>query len=205
METVGPGLTPSAIAARIRNPGFSIVKRGFDPNQVTDYLGKLADRVQALESRAQRLEAELEAARRQNGSSAHEQADSDPYEAASGRMATLMRTFDENVERLRREADEEAGRTVSGARSEADRILLDAQSRAEERRAAAEQALQDAHAEAERTLSSLTAHRETVVSELRAFHDRLIDAARALDSIEDRSGTSGAEPNGEALVPETTG
>ncbi|HEY3022499.1 MAG TPA: DivIVA domain-containing protein, partial [Actinomycetota bacterium] len=65
MGTWETDLSPSPSAGRIRRPTFATVFRGYDPNQVVEYLSGVADHVEALESNVQRLESELREARRQ--------------------------------------------------------------------------------------------------------------------------------------------
>ena len=129
-------LSPSPMPDRIREPRFSTVKRGYDPGQVLEYLTRVADRIQALESRVRELESELQVAHQQPDGAHENQAPEgvDPFEVAAARVADLMKTFDREVGNLHLEAEAEASRIVGEARNEADKTRLDAQDHAEEMR-----------------------------------------------------------------------
>src|SRR5437667_1827225 len=98
-------LSSPASAGKIRKPAFTTVFRGYDPNQVLEYLSGVADHVEALESKMRQLESDLEAARRQRAAAANQSAaanqgaanqgaaNQDPYESVSARVADLLRTF----------------------------------------------------------------------------------------------------------------
>lgn len=181
MGTEKPDLTPSADVARVRNPTFATVWRGYDPNQVLEYLGRVADHVQDLEFQVRNLESELGEARRQD--IAGGPAGQDPYETVSGRVADLVRTFDQEVEKRREETEVEADRILAEARAEADSIRLDAQGNAEEMQAQSERALGDAREQSDRLLSGLASRQRALLDELRGMRDRLLDTARDLDAV----------------------
>ena len=208
MGTWESGLTPSATAGSFSRPTFTTVRRGYDPAQVLECVTRLTDHVEALESEVRRLR-ELG----QRGVAFEEQAPTgqDRYEGAGARVADLMRAFDEDVERLRRDAEAEAGRIVAEARSEADRlhqeaersggeaaveaervqaeartdadrIRLDAQSKAEDVRLQAAEALREAQKESDKVLSSLASRRQAILGELRDMRDRMISTAKDLET-----------------------
>jgi cell division septum initiation protein DivIVA len=209
MGTWESGPPPSATAGSLNLPTFATVRRGYDPDQVLEYVTRLTDHLDALATEVRRLQAELS----QRDDALEEQAPTaqDQYEGVGARVADLMRTFDQDVERLREDAEEEAGRIVAEARSEADRIQqeaersrgdaaakaervqaqarteadrirLDAQSKAEDVRQQAEEALREAKKESDRFLSSLTSRHETLMEELRVIRDRMVDATRGIEA-----------------------
>jgi cell division septum initiation protein DivIVA len=209
MGTWESGPPPSATASSLNLPTFATVRRGYDPDQVLEYVTRLTDHLDALATEVRRLQAELS----QRDDALEEQAPTaqDQYEGVGARVADLMRTFDQDVERLREDAEEEAGRIVAEARSEADRIQqeaersrgdaaeraervqaqarteadrirLDAQSKAEDVRQQAEEALREAKKESDRFLSSLTSRHETLMEELRVIRDRMVDATRGIEA-----------------------
>lgn len=209
MATWESGLTPSAAAGSISQPTFATVRRGYDPAQVLDYVTRLTEHVEALKSEDRRLQAEFGP----RDAVPEEQAPTgqDPYESVGTRVVDLMRTFDQDVERLRRDAEAEAGRIVAEAktqaerihqeaeklrrevevegerilaeaRTEADRIRLDAQGKAEEVRVQAAEALRDAQRESDKVLSGLASRREALLDELRAMRDRMLDTTRDLEA-----------------------
>ncbi|TMK68169.1 MAG: hypothetical protein E6G52_00755 [Actinobacteria bacterium] len=176
-------LSSPASAGKIRKPAFTTVFRGYDPNQVLEYLGGVADHVEALESKVRQLESGLEAARRQTAAAAtQEAANQDPYETVSARVADLVRTFDLDVAKLRGDAEAEVERMLIEAKVSADQSNLEAQRNANEIRAQAERALQDARAESNKVLAGLTAHKEALLGELRALRDRMLDTAKDLET-----------------------
>jgi DivIVA domain-containing protein len=202
MGTWEPDLLPSASAGRNRQPTFATVFRGYDPNQVAEYLSGVADHVEALESNVHQLESELKEARQGIGAQ-DTVGDQDPYDGISPRVADLVRTFDQDVERLRAEAEAEVQRLLADARTESERLMADARTDAERTRLTAQDEAAQARAEAERTLrdariasdqalSTLGARRDALVDELRAMRDRMLDTAKVLETtIEGSIGEQG--------------
>jgi DivIVA domain-containing protein len=182
MGTWEPDLSPSASAGRIRQPTFATVFRGYDPNQVVEYLSGVADHVEALEYNVHKLESELREVRGGGIAVQDEPGGQDPYDAISARVADLVRMFDQDVERLRAEAEDEVKRLLADARTDAERIRLNAQDRAAETRAEAERSLREARIETDQALSTLIARRSVLVDELRAMRDRMLDTAKDLDT-----------------------
>jgi cell division septum initiation protein DivIVA len=209
MATWESGLPPPATAGSLNLPTFGTVRRGYDPDQVLEYVTRLTDHLDALETEVRRLQAELD----QRDVAPKDQAptDQDQYEGVGARVADLMRTFDQDVEKLREDAKAEAGRIVAEARSqadriqqeaersrgeaaakaervqakaktEADRIRLDAQSKAEEVSLQAAEALGEAKKESDRVLSSLASRHEALMEELRVIRDRMVDTTRGIEA-----------------------
>jgi cell division septum initiation protein DivIVA len=96
------------------DPVFRTVKRGFDPEQVLDYLRSLSERVQGLEGQLERAQRDLSETRRRASEP------TDPYEGVSAHVAALLRGFDEEVERARAKAEADAGRIQAEAKAKAD-------------------------------------------------------------------------------------
>jgi DivIVA domain-containing protein len=189
-------------AEQIRRRMFATVRRGFDPDQVRDYLGQVADQIENLEARLREASMAAEAAQAAQG--AHSQKEpTDPYAEVAGRVAELLRSADRQAQSLVAEADSEARRLLDEARAEADRAKLDAQSRAEQAREAGEQALASAKREAEEMLSSLTQRREALVSDLGRVRKLLMSIAGQLsDAIPQPAGDEPAEEPGPEVLPE---
>lgn len=192
MGTLEPGQSPSASAPRIRQPTFSTVFRGYDPNQVVEYLSRVGDHVEALESNVNRLESELREARRQDTGD-QDQVGKDPYEAVSARVAELVRKFDQDVDRRRAEAEAEVERLLedartqgerilADARTEAERIRLDAEDKAGETRSQAERTLRETRSQSDEALSALNVRRDALVNEIRAMRDRMLATAKDLET-----------------------
>lgn len=190
-------LIPSA--EQIRRRMFASVRRGFDPDQVRDYLEQIADQVERLEQELKdtRLEAESAKSTAQARSQAADQRQ-DPYSQLSSRMAELIRAADEQAQKLTADAHAEAARVLSEARSEADRIRTDAQARAEEARYQGSEALRRAREEANRALAGLSSRREKLIAGLQEMQSRLLGVARELEAAIDPSN----EPLGTDLFTE---
>jgi cell division septum initiation protein DivIVA len=187
-------------------PTFGTVRRGYDPRQVSEHITRMTERMQILKRHVAELETELEQAGG-TGTAAE-----DPYGALSGHMADVMRSFDQDVEKMRADAETEAQRIrdearaeadraageieerrqaataevdamLAEARAEADRIRLDAQSTAEHVRAKADRALEDAKERANAMLTELTDRREALIADLRELHDRMLESAGSLEPV----------------------
>jgi cell division septum initiation protein DivIVA len=169
-----------ADAGSLSMPTFATVWRGFDPDQVLEYVRRLTDQLDALEADVRRLQGELsqrDADEEEQAPTAHDQ-----YEGVGARVADLMRTFDQDVERLRQDAEDEAGRIVAEAKSEADRIQKEAERSRGEAAAKAEQVEAEARTEADKILSSLASRREGLLDELRVIRDRVVHATRGIEA-----------------------
>ncbi|MEX0754360.1 MAG: DivIVA domain-containing protein [Actinomycetota bacterium] len=185
-------LSPSA--EQIRRRMFASVRRGFDPEQVRDYLEQIAGQVEKLEKdlKDARMQAETASADVSSPAQASAQPatvsrDADPYEDLSARMAGLLRSADEQAQRILRESKEESAKVLAQARGEADRVRTDAQARAEQARSEGEQALSRAREEADRALSGLASRREVMIGQLQEMQGRLLEVARELETAIDRN------------------
>jgi cell division initiation protein len=190
-------LVPSA--EQIRRRMFASVRRGFDPDQVRDYLQHIADQVEQLERglREARLEADnarsetqgaLDAATRRVDAAEHRVAEleakppQDVYQDVSARLAELLRAADEQSQKLLVEGRAEANRLIAEARVEADRVRGEAQVRAEQARSAGDEALRRARSEADRALAGLAERRTVLVTQLQEMQARLMGVAQDLES-----------------------
>jgi cell division septum initiation protein DivIVA len=209
MSTQESGSQPSATPGSLNLPTFGTVRRGYDPDQVLEYVTRLTDHLDALETEVRRLQGDLS----QRDADEEERAATarDEYEGVGARVADLMRTFDQDVGKLRQDAEAEAERIVAEARAEADRIQheaeksrgeaaakaervqakartdadkirLDAQSKAEEVRLQATESLAEAKRESDRVLSSLASRHSALLEELRVIRDRMVDTTRGIEA-----------------------
>ena len=178
-------LIPSA--EQIRRRMFASVRRGFDPDQVRDYLEQIAEQVERLEQELKdaKLEAESAKSSAAGQAQAAAQAQHDPYKDLGTRMAELIRAADDQAQRLVEDAHSEAARVLADARGEADRIRTDAQARAEEARYQGSEALRRAREEADRALAGLSSRREKLVVHLQEMQSKLLGVARELESAID--------------------
>ena len=202
-------------AAQIRRREFASVRRGYDPDQVRDYLAQVAEQVETLEQELR--DSKLQPA---TGPQSDRQAhpsdpppSDDPYERLSKRLTTLLATADKEAEGILGEARADAVRMLDEARSEADRVRVDAQARAEEARQQGNELLERAKQEAERVLLGLSERRETLVQHLQDMQTRLVGVAKELEvAIEDPVGpersrsaeTATPEPASEPPAPTDT-
>jgi DivIVA domain-containing protein len=168
---------PVLIAAeQIRRREFVTIRRGYDPDQVRDYLDQLADQVDLMASMIREARLEAESAIRAGMSPK-----ADPYEQLARRVASVIREADDVAERTRSEASRDAERALEQARMDADRIRLDAQTHAERARDEAEAAVHEAREQADRTIAGLATRREALVGQLSQMQERLIGVARDLE------------------------
>jgi len=190
-------------AAQIRRREFASVRRGYDPDQVRDYLAQVAEQVENLEQDLRDSKLQPGEGRKDDGQkrpSAPSPSD-DPYERLAKRLTTLLATADKEAEGILAEARVDASRMVNEARSEADRIRVDAQARAEEARQQGNELLEHAKQEADRVLLGLSERRETLVQHLQDMQSRLVGVAKELEvAIEDPDGTEQSRPT-EAETP----
>jgi DivIVA domain-containing protein len=173
-------LLPSA--EQIRRREFATVRRGYDPDQVRDYLEAVATQVETLEKdlKQARLQLELKAAAPSVPMPAAPEAD--PYDRISKRFAGLIAT-----------ADREASRIVEEAMTEADRIRVDAQANAEHTKQEGTEVLESARDEADRILTGLTARRELLVGQLQEMQTRLLGVAKDLEVAIEAPPTEGED------------
>ena len=196
-------------AAQIRRREFASVRRGYDPDQVRDYLAQVAEQIEILEQELRESKLRPEDGRTTEGQkrAAAPAPSEDPYERLSKRLATLLETADTEAEGIVAEARADAARMLNEARSEADRIRVDAQARAEEARQQGTELLERAKQEADRVLLGLSERRETLVQHLQDMQTRLVGVAKELEvAIEDPDGIEAAgsddpEPVSEAAAP----
>ena len=155
---------------------FDTVRRGFAPDQVAEYLQRVATLVLSLEARLSEVTSELLETKRERDearAAAEASAGRDPNDGASVRVTELVQTFDHEVTGLLRDAEVEAERLRSDVRLEASRIL--ALAREEAKRFIAE-----ADAEAERIREDArTLERESQIRAGRLIFEAREEAERA--------------------------
>jgi DivIVA domain-containing protein len=185
-----------ASAEQIRRREFVTIRRGYDPDQVRDYLEQVADQVERTEALIREARLEVDAAAR-----AASEPRADPYAELATRVADVLRSADDAAERTLREAKEEAERILREARADADRIRTDAQATADGARADADRTLREAHEQADRTITGLSSKRDELVEQLATMQSRLLGVARDLESTIETSEHTEAAPE---EVPPTT-
>ncbi|HYF11702.1 MAG TPA: DivIVA domain-containing protein, partial [Actinomycetota bacterium] len=102
---------------QIRRREFVTTRRGYDPEQVRDYLENLADQVDLMAGMIRDARMETEALLRNDA-----EPKADPYELLARRVTGVIRSADEAAERFRLEARRDAETLMSEARADAERI-----------------------------------------------------------------------------------
>jgi DivIVA domain-containing protein len=161
----------------IRRRRFAYAKRGYDPDQVREYLERVADEVERLERDASQAHAEADTVAR-GARTARE----DAYGELAGRIADVLRTADHHAEEVKRLAAEEAERMLIDARSEAERVRLEADGRAAQSKREGEEVLRLAREEAERMLQGLATRRDAILSDLQTMRERLVGVVENLET-----------------------
>lgn len=108
----------SSIASSIAARRFRITRRGYDTDQVHDYLEELAMAVWELESQARWQQSRIETLERRHGSD-----DQSAYDRVAARVAEVLHAADEAAERLRKQAEDEASAVLARAHAEAEEIV----------------------------------------------------------------------------------
>ena len=188
---------------------FTLVRRGYEPEEVNDHLRQLSVRTDALERQLRDAEAQLSAMRRGNDDvwkSAYRTAKDELYGRFAARLSEVLKTADRVADEARSEAEESARANVEQARAEAERLTLESR-----QQAGAEEARDRATAERETILADLESRRDTMIAEVREAADRLSSAVgRLFELLPAAPGplTGAAQPEDEETlleVPDLTG
>jgi DivIVA domain-containing protein len=171
-------LLPSA--EQIRRREFATVRRGYDPDQVRDYLLAVAQQVETLEKELRELRKTGFALADRSSEGLMPSAAGDPYEEVAKRLAGVLGNADREAIRILDESKVQSGTILERARTEADRIRVDAQAKAEAARLEGNEVLSQAKAEADRILSGLAERRRTLLSQLKEMRTRLLTVAAEL-------------------------
>jgi DivIVA domain-containing protein len=208
-------LLPSA--EQIRRREFATVRRGYDPDQVREYLGQVATQVETLEKglRDVKMQSDTKASALSPGEalagrmatepaaapaappspSPQPPTTDDAYAKLTARFGRMIESADREATAVVQEAKADATRILDEARTEADRIRLDAQSRAEEARQQGTETLAKAKVEADRILGSLADRRESLVTQMQEMQSRLLSVAKDLEVAMDERGTAPQTPS----------
>ena len=187
-------------ADQIRRRKFATVRRGFDPDQVQDFLNQVATQVETLEG-------DLREARSQPSSAAEAPAAPAPVIAAPAAAASTEEAYDAAEPALRdgaakrRRGVDEARRRRDG-RGEEDpwtrrrrrptRSGSTRSASAEEARTKSAAELERAREEADRVLGGLDQRREALLAQMHEMQSRLLAVASDLDVTELEPAAPGA-------------
>jgi DivIVA domain-containing protein len=201
-------LLPSA--EQIRRREFATVRRGYDPDQVREYLGQVATQVETLEKGLREAKMQADASGKTPGEvlagkMASETAtpttsvpitNEDAYARLTQRFGRMIESADKEATAVVEDAKTDATRILGEARSEADRVRLDAQARAEEARQQGSEALAKAKIEADAILGTLAGRRESLVSQMQEMQTKLLSVAKDLESaMDERDAISSSSPS----------
>jgi cell division septum initiation protein DivIVA len=208
----------SALPDAVPPPAFKTVKRGFDQDQVADYIARLNERLRSHERQVRQVRQEAEQIKRERDAALRERAEllqqqavsttageaaagnGAKYEQLSGRVTEILAGLDREVEKIRADADADAKQIVEHARSEAYRVSREA----EDARAAATMAAQRASKQAEKSVAEMEARRGEVLQELRrtcsGFLDVIGNLAASIEAKGSAEQGNGSAPKGEAPV-----
>ena len=162
---------------QIRRREFVTTRRGYDPDQVRDYLEALADQVDLMATMIRDARMEADALLRSDA-----EPKADPYERLARRVSGVIKAADDAAERSRMEARRDAELLMTEARDDAERIRAEAKTAAEEARRHAERALEDAREQASATIAGLSTRRDAVVIQLAEMRERLLGVANELEA-----------------------
>jgi DivIVA domain-containing protein len=159
----------------ILHPQFSKALKGFNVDEVDDYVAQAARRIEVLESNLDRTLEERDHLR-------HELASvrSDVYRSAGERLAGILRSIDEHVDGIRRQAEDEAKRRISEAEHHAEMLVHKAEEDGARTRAEAARVLQEAQEESARVLGALTGRRDELKVEIESLRVVLTSALERL-------------------------
>lgn len=207
----------SALPDAVPPPSFKTVKRGFDQDQVVDYIARLNERLRSHERHVRQVRQEAEQVKRERDAALRERAellqrqsapaagveatagDGAKYEQLSGRVTEILTGLDREVEKIRGKAEAEAEQIVEHARSEAYRVSREA----EDARAAATMAAHRATKQAERSVAEMETRRGEVLQELRRTCSGFLDVIGNLAASIESKG-SAEQGNGSAPKPDAT-
>jgi DivIVA domain-containing protein len=152
--------SPEAVA----NATFSTARKGFDPQQVHEFLRRVAGELDRLQQRERVLTRELDSA----FAAAPPELDEDTVTRLLGEEATrILQTARESGHQIKSRAEESAARLLRDATEEAQRQREEADREAARRRS-------DAVADAEAELAMAKQQGREMVEEARAYRERVL-------------------------------
>lgn len=159
-----PGSAEPISPEYVSQRGFNTAFRGFEPNEVRQFLGQVADSLRYLRERVAQLD---DARREAEDRAAHPQLDDETLVSAMGaETASILRSARAAAVEIRAKAEEDASHVLEDARARADTTRAEAE-------AARERRLADAEAEAERLTHSLIEEAERTRDTSRAEAEAL--------------------------------
>ncbi len=153
--------------ASIAEAGFSTGRRGFDQNEVRDFLRMVAAELGRLQERERFLERELRTAQASPDLSSAQLDDETVTRLLGEETARVLTAARESAGEIRAKAEQAAARLLSEASEDAARIRQEAELEASRRRA-------DAAADAEAETEMAKQQGREMVNEARAYRERVL-------------------------------
>jgi cell division septum initiation protein DivIVA len=161
----------AAMSARgVVRSDFSTVRKGFDPDEVVAHLGRVAEHVADLESKVSDLEGKLR--ERDAAALTEEDAREEAYRSVASRVAEVVRSFDEEMERARAAALSEADAILTEARAEADRVSREA-----------ERVRMEAERSADDVAAALETRRAALLENVRRIREGLTKTVESTEAV----------------------
>ena len=159
--------------AVVRSDFARVRKGGFDPDQVAEHLHRVANHIADLEAKISNLESRL--SERDQAAPSEEATRNEVYERVGARVADLVRSFDEEMQRVRANAQAEAESRLAESRANAERIDREA-----------EKVREEAERAADEMLANLESRRAALLDEVRRIHEGLQRSTAVAASILER-------------------
>ena len=156
-----------ASPAQVADATFSTGRRGFDQNEVRDYLRMVSAELSRLQERQLFLERELEDARANTDLSSTRMDDETLTRLLGEETARVLNAARESGHEIREKAEQAAAQMLVEASDEATRLREEAEIEASRRRA-------DAANDAEAELSMAKQQGREMVNEARAYRERVL-------------------------------
>ena len=156
-----------ASPAQIADATFSTGRRGFDQNEVRDFLRMVSAELTRLQERERFLERELQDAQANTDLSSARMDDETLTRLLGEEMARVLNAARESSHEIREKAEQAAAQMLMEASDEATRLREEAEIEASRRRA-------DASNDAEAELSMAKQQGREMVNEARAYRERVL-------------------------------
>lgn len=187
-----------------QQPEFALAMRGYDRDQVDEYVARLAawltewrQRAAGAEAAASSARAEATELRRQVSQLKERSSTPESIEALGERVAGILKAAFTAAEEMRAEAAEETAALRAEASAEVDQLRSEARAEVEELRRQSEELRAGARAQVEAEIRALVQRRDAVVSHLGALQRDLMGVLNGRPVTEGGAEAPGS-PDGEA-------
>jgi len=157
---------------QVRYHRFTLTRKGYEPQEVLEYLADVAEWIDQLQAAVRRLDAKV---RKGQKAEAATETGSDPYDRLASRLAAVLRSAEEYAAGARQVTDEEVEARLAEASERGEDVLRRAAADAEQIRSEADRLASEARTEAERSLSTVWPINSTILTTVRGLHGRLLE------------------------------